>query len=247
MGLWRERAIRRRSGRHHRAHPARAATPERSGSRIERRSGCRHVIHEQHTGAAHVVEAGKCANHVSPPRFARQRHLGNRIAVTDQVLVQDRHGQPPRQLSRDERALVEAALTLTLGAQGYGYERIDIERVGQRLCRNTGKRSRQISLVVKLEPKNRISQGRLVEIAHEHMVDAPFLVTACGALVAVFQRPVALATARTREKFRLRDAYGADAVTERAASSAYRREDDVREAVPQGPGHLADRLQRRGA
>ena len=114
------------------------------------------------------------------------------------MLIQDRHGQPLRQLGRDELTLIETTLPLALGAQRYGYERIDVERVGQGPCRNPRKRRSQISLVAELEPQDGIAHRRLVGIAHEDVVDAPFLAPACGALVAVLERSVALTAAPAR-------------------------------------------------
>lgn len=247
MALRLERAIRRRSRRHHRSHPGRAAAPERSGGGFERRSGCRHIVDEEQSGAAHVVETREGANHVSPAGFARQRHLGSRITVTDQMLIQHGHGQPSRQLSRDERALVEAALPLARGTQWNWNERVDIRRAGQRFRRNSCQRPGEVSLVTKLQAQNRIPHGRLVRIAHIHLVDAPFLVQTRGALVAVFQPPVALAAAGTRKGFELRNADGANAVTERATPGADRWEDDVRKAASESSGRLANWTQGRGA
>ena len=58
--------------------------------------------------------------------------------MTDQVLVKHRHAEPLGQLCRDERTLVEAALPLATGPEGYGHERIDVERFGQRLSCDPG-------------------------------------------------------------------------------------------------------------
>ena len=245
MGLGRERAVRRRSRCHHGPHPASAPPPERPGSRIERRAGCRHIVDEKHTGAADVVPAGKRAADVAPTRFARERHLWSRVAVTDQVLIQHRHGKPTRQLVRNEGTLVEATLSLALGAQRYGYERIDIERVGQRLSRDPGQGRGQIALVVEFEPQNRIANWRLVGKTHKHMIDAPSLVTACGALVAVLERSVALTAASARERLEAGHTGGANCLAERPAGDAGGWEGEVREAAPEGSSDLTNRLQRR--
>ena len=118
LGLWRTWAIRRRSRSHHGPHPACAPTPERPRSRLECRSGGRHVVDEQHAGAADVLGARKGASDIAPALFTRQRCLRSRIAVTDQVLVKHRHAEPLGQLGRDERALVEAAAPARAGPRG---------------------------------------------------------------------------------------------------------------------------------
>ena len=118
--------------------------------------------------------------------------------MTDHMPVQNRDGQPASQFGGDELTLIEPTLPLALGAQRYGDERIDVERIGQSLCRNTGKRRGQIALVAELEPQDGVAYGRLVGIAHEYMVDAPLLMAACGALVAMLKHSVALTTAPAR-------------------------------------------------